>query len=142
MERKIQNGDGKAMKLTKEQLVDLLSTATYGCDWLECKVLRSEAYIDERFDKEYLENRCREDKWADRLLNGGHIICFDYYDEDDNGDPKRYTICLEDIEEKLEKATKDEEVVRDYANWISGDYDYYDCNNLMQYVIFGEVVYG
>lgn len=130
------------MKLTKEQLVDLLCTATYSSDWLEIKTLKSERHLDEIYDEEYLENRCLEEKWADRLLNGGHIFCFDYYDEDDSGKTMRYTIRLEDIEDKLEKATKDEEVVREYANWISGDYDYYDCNNLMQYVIFGEVVYG
>lgn len=130
------------MKLTREQLVDLLCTATYSSCWLAIKTLKSERHLDEIYDEEYLENRCLEEKWADRLLNGGHIVCFDYYDEDDDSNPVKYTLSLSDIEDKLEKATKDEEVVREYANWIIGDYDYYDCNNLMQYVIFGEVVYG
>jgi hypothetical protein len=130
------------MKLTKEQLVDLLCTATYSSGWLGIKTPISERNLDKIYDEEYLENRCLEERWADRLLNGGHIVCVDYYDEDDNGDPMRYTLCLKDIEDKIEQATKDEEVVREYANWMSGDYDYYDCNNLMQYVIFGEVVYG
>ncbi len=68
----------------------------------------------------------------------------DWYDDkkDDDSKPMRYTISLKDIEDLLEQASKDKEVVREYANWISGDYDYYDCNNLMQYVLFKEVVYG
>ena len=130
------------MKLTKEQLVDLLCTATYSSDWLGIKTHISEKRLDDIYDEQYLDSRCLEEKWADRLLNGGHIVCVDYYDDDENGKPMKYTLCLEDIESKLEQATKDENVVREYANWTSGYYDYYDCNNLMQYVIFGEVVYG
>lgn len=124
------------MELTKEQLVDLLCTATYSSDWLDIKTPTNERHLDDIYDEQYLDSRCLEERWADRLLNGGHIVCVDYYDDDENGKPMRYTLCLEDIENKLEQATKDKEVVREYANWISGGYDYYDCNNLMQYIIF------
>lgn len=132
------------MKLTKEQLVDLLCTATYSSDWLECRVLKSEAYLDKKFDKEYLENRCREDKWADRLLSGGKLICIDYADQDDEFNPRRYELVLEDFEIRLDEASKsnDEYIARSYLNWKFKQSDYYDCNNLLQYVMFGDVVYG
>lgn len=132
------------MKLTKEQLVDLLCTATYSSDWLECRVLESESYLDDKFDKEYLENRCREDKWADRLLNGGKLVCIDYEDQDDEFNPRRYELVLEDFEIRLEEACKsdDECIARSYLNWKFEQSDYYDCNNLVQYVMFGDVIYG
>lgn len=130
------------MKLTKEQLVDLLCTATYSSDWLGIKTPISEKHLDDIYDEDYLKTRCLEERWADRLLNGGHIVCVDYYDDDDNGRLMRYTLCIEDIESKLSQAAQDKDIVISYSNWMSGDYDYYDCNNLMQYVIFGEVVYG
>ncbi len=130
------------MKLTKEQLSDLLCTATYGCAWLECFSLSSENHLDEGLDAEYLKNRCREDKWADRLIAGGTLICLDGYDEDEEMNEKEYRLTLKDFEEKLEKAATDKEVCKNFATWWSdGDYDYYDCNNLMQYILFGEIVY-
>lgn len=132
------------MKLTKEQLVDMLCTATYGCDWLECTALKRESYLDEKYDKQYLENRSREEKWADRLLNGGKLVCLDFEDSDDCYNPRRYELVLEDFEIRLEEASKsnDECIARSYLNWKLKQSDYYDCNNLLQYVMFGEVVYG
>lgn len=130
------------MKLTKEQLSDLLCTATYGCAWLECNTLKSEKHLDEGFDSEYLKTRCREDRWADRLLAGGTLICCDYEDCDEDESPKTYKLTIKDFENKLEKAATDKEVCKNFATWWSdGDYDYYDCNNLMQYILFGEIVY-
>lgn len=132
------------MKLNKEQLVDLLCTATFGCDWLECACLKSEKHLDEQFSQEYLDNRCCEEKWADRLLAGGTLVCIDYEDEDENGKPKKYKLTIKDFEERLQEAPfcDDECVVRSFCNWRIENYDYYDCNNLLQYVMFGEVVYG
>lgn len=125
------------MKLNKEDLVDLLCTATYDCEWLICSSLKSEAHLDECFDDEYLENRCREDKWADRLLAGGTILCVDCED-----DGKEYKLTLENFEDGLEKALYDSDIRPCFGRWLSGNYDYYDCNNLLQYIMFGEVVYG
>lgn len=132
------------MKLTKEQLVDLLYTTTYGGSCLECRCLKSEAHLDEQFSKEYLENRCLEDKWADRLLAGGTLVILDYEDEDENGNPKKYKLTLKDFEEKLQEAPFSDKdyIVRSWCNWRIKKSDYYDCNNLLQYVMFGDVIYG
>ena len=127
--------------IDKEFLVDLLSTATYGCDYLEVLTLTAENNIDDKFDAAYLADRCREEKWADRLLGGGHIVVCDYEDTDDNGKATRYTLSLEDFKTGLVKA-RDGEAVRDWADFVEEADDYITCNNLFQVIIFGEVVYG
>jgi hypothetical protein len=127
--------------INKEVLVDLLSTATYGCDYLGVLTLKAEKSIDEKFDSDYLENRCCEELWADRLLGGGHIVVVDYEDEDENGVPAKYKLNLEDFKNGLNKA-RDKEAVRDWADFVEEEDDYYTCNNLLQVIVFGEIVYG
>lgn len=122
-----------------KMLVDLLCTATYGCDWLEIYTLKSERFMDEEVEQSVIDCWCREDKWAHRLLKGGHIICLDYYDDD--AQPARYELTLDDIKRGLEKA-RDGEAVRDWADFVNEEDDYCTCNNLMQVCIFGEVIYG
>ena len=118
-----------------EMLVDLLCTATYGCDWLEIKTLKSERFMDEEVEESVRDGWCREDRWANRLLKGGHIVCIDYEEE------SRYELTLDDIKRGLEKA-RDGEAVRDWADFCEENDDYFTCNNLMQVCIFGEVIYG
>lgn len=127
--------------ITRDQLVDLFTTATYGSSWLGIKTLKNERHLDEQLSPEYLEERCIEEKWADRLLAGGSIVCIDYEDEDEDGKPVRYVLSLDDIKNGLTKAAMGE-AVRDWADWIEEQHDYYTCNNLMQVCIFGEVIYG
>lgn len=121
--------------ITHKNLVDLLCTATYGCDWLEIKTLKSERFMDEEVEESVRDGWCREDRWANRLLKGGHIVCIDYEEE------SRYELTLDDIKRGLEKA-RDGEAVRDYADFMDETEDYFTCNNLMQVCIFGEVIYG
>lgn len=130
-------------EISKETLVDLFSTATCGSNWLEIKTLKAERCLDDKYDEEYLENRCVEDKWADRLLGGGHIVCYDYYaaEDDEDGKPTRYKIDLNTLKERL-KLARDKESVRDWCDFVLENDDYYTCNNLMQVVMFGEIVYG
>lgn len=122
-----------------EMLVDLLCTATYGSNWLDVKTLKSERFMDEEVEESVIDGWCREDKWANRLLKGGHIVCLDYYDDD--AEPARYELTLDDIKQGLEKA-RDGEAVRDWADFVNEKDDYFTCNNLMQVCIFGEVIYG
>ena len=121
--------------ITHENLVDLLCTATYGCDWLEIKTLKSERFMDEDVEESVRDGWCIEDKWAHRLLKGGHIVCLDYEDE------VRYELTLDDIKKGLEKA-RDGEAVRDWADFCDENDDYFTCNNLVQVCMFGEVIYG
>ena len=129
--------------ISKETLVDLFSTATYGSNWLEIKTPKAERCLDDKYDEEYLNNRCYEDKWADRLLNGGHIVCYDWYAAEDNEDskPTRYKIDLNTLKERL-KLARDKEAIRDWCDFILENDDYYTCNNLMQVVMFKEIIYG
>lgn len=125
--------------ISKETLVDLFSTATYGSDWLDITTLKSERHLDNGFSKEYLKERCWEERCADRLLNGGNILCVDYNEEDENEGV--YKIDLNTLKKGL-KLARDKEAVRDWVDFINEEDDYYTCNNLMQVVMFGEVVYG
>lgn len=125
----------------KEDLVNLLCVATESSNWLGIKTLKNERHLDERYSPEYLEERCIEEKWADRLLAGGSIVCIDYDDEDEDGKPVRYVLNLDDIKKGLTKAAMGE-AVRDWADFCDENDDYFTCNNLMQVCIFGEVIYG
>ena len=119
-----------------EMLVDLLCTATYGSEWLQIKTLKSERFMDEEVEQSVRDEWCREDKWANRLLKGGHIVCYDYEDDD----VARYELTLDGIKRGLEKA-RDGEAVRDWADFVTEEDDYCTCNNLMQVCMFGEVIY-
>lgn len=126
--------------IDKKFLVNLFSTATYDSDWLTIKTLQNESHLDADFDEEYLECRCLEEKWADRLLAGGSIICIDEF-AIENGDEKtKWLIDLQQIKDGLYKAL--EECPHDLADFLTEEDDYYTCNNLMQVIIFGEVIYG
>lgn len=137
----MENNRADIDNISKETLVDLFSTATYGCDWLCITTLIAEKELDREFSEEYLENRCMEEKWADRLLNGGHIVCKDCYDIDEDDLPKRYIIDLDSLKTSL-KLARDKEAVRDWCDFVLEEDDYFTCNNLMQVVMFNEVIYG
>lgn len=118
-------------ELNKETLVDIFSVATFGSDWLSIR-------RPKKFDnlvKE--ENVCREENWADILLGGGYIAAYAYEDEEE---PTRYKVTF-DMMKKGFEVFKDE-CPQDYADFITGNDDYCTCSNLMQCVLFGEVVYG
>lgn len=121
--------------ISHENLVDLLCTATYGCDWLEIKTLKSERFMDEEVEQSVRDEWSREDKWANRLLKGGHIVCLDY------DDAARYQLTLDDIKKGLEKA-RDGVAPSDWADFCEENDDYFTCNNLLQVCMFGEVIYG
>lgn len=125
--------------ITHENLVDLLCTATYGCDWLAITTLKSERFMDDEVEQSVRDGWCIEDKWAHRLLKGGHIVCYDYVDDDfENG---RHELTLDDIKKGLEKA-RDGVAPRDWADFCDENDDYFTCNNLVQVCMFGEVIYG
>ena len=117
--------------LNKETLVDIFSTVTYGSDWLEiCRPKKFDSLVKEG-------SECREEKWADILLGGGYIVAHEYEDEEE---PIRHKITLDMMKKGLE-VFKDKWPY-DYADFITENEDYCTCSNLMQCVLFGEVVYG
>lgn len=138
--------------ITHEDLVNLLSTATYGSSWLcICKK-------DDVSDLEK-EDDCREDVWAKALLNGHSIEVRDYYAEGstygdlphhvDNDDDECgvYTLTLKDVIKGLEKcASHKEKWVRTCFNDLYEEDGYNldlpEAECLMQVIVFGEEIYG
>lgn len=136
--------------ISRDELVTLFSDSTYGSNWLTFN--SKEVYgailptnmknIKEEHEKEH-STYCREDKWADILLNGGTLVAVDFYDKDEDGEYGRcYPITLANILNGLTKAQK--ECPYNFANVakFDGSADYFDANNVMQCIIFGEVIYG
>lgn len=149
-------------ELTKEDLVDLFSTAFYGSNYLS-------ADYDEAI--EYDEEDCHEEILAGILLHGGAIKVTDsyadgchygnlryQYNEDNDA---IYYVTLEDIKKGLERAANGTfnlrpDVSADFADsnkrFARRSFDAYDYNErewdlttadcLMQIILFDEVVYG
>ena len=141
----------KVSEITHEELVDILSTASYDCSWMcisaEEKwgaIIPYEKIAQLKLAKEHRgETYCPEDKWADILLNGGTIVAFDFYDKDDEGDEgKPYLITLETFLGGLESAYAECPDSMTEVEKFDGSADYYDANNVVQCIMFGEVVYG
>ena len=139
--------------LEHDELVNLFSTATYGSQWLTIKKKKSDYYGTELED----EDDCREDIWAKILLSGKPVFAYDYYAEDEedffgslphvfkNGG-MRYTLTLDDIKNGLQKCLDGNDgylkrCALDLATEASS-FDLEEAEALMQFILFGEVVYG
>lgn len=139
-----------------EDLVDLFSTALYGSYMLGCD-------YDAKLYKEYCEvneNDCLEDKLAKILLSGHEVLVGDLYaeDEDDvNGTLNHewdkengimwYEVRLEDIKKGIQKMLDHDEsyynkCAMDLVNADEGNLDLPEAENIMQMIVFGDVIYG
>lgn len=136
-------------ELSHEELVDILSTALYGCDYL---VADYDLDIWRRVPESKKEGHCFEDHLADMLLNGHCITVTDIYAEGqiygkrkhripvlvkENTDV-RYYLFLED----LLWACSSERGYELLTEILSGEGDYFTANNLLQIALFGEEIYG
>lgn len=145
-------------ELSHEDLVNLLSTATYGSSWLTVSVPKPtrDFFISESDD-------CREDVWARALLEGFPIYLTDHQAEGctygDRGSVNEdssavYRITLKDVIAGLQSAldgdfAADDEVevelaarrvlrLRDEAF----DFDASDAEILAQIIMFGSIIYA
>lgn len=140
-------------EITKDDLVNLFSTATYGSNYFEVDYKKSDYRGTE------LESRCDcyEDIWAKVLLAGKPVYVLDYYSEEDaygnlphEWDEKRgamkYTVTLEDIKNGIQKAIDnggwDAECAFDLINEDSYNLDLTEAENLLQIITFGKTIYG
>lgn len=124
-------------ELNKEHLVDIFEVASYGSDWL------SFTYKDNDVNNSLIrqESEDMSSVIADIVLGGGTIVAVDWSDYDDNDKPgKEYNIDFKSMKDGFQKFI--EEQPQDYADLVNGREDYYTCNNFMQCVMFGEVIYG
>lgn len=148
--------------ITHEDLVSLLSTATYGSSWLSVWYGKN-YYIDHFYD----DKDCVEDRWVKMLLNGQTITLLDNYAEneedchggnchaywDEEDELMCYTISLEDVKKGLENIINGRvHCDEDETAWLrqcllnlisnNGDLDLGQAENIMQVIMFNEVIYG
>lgn len=124
--------------LTKEFLSDWLSTATYGSFWCDCSVHKDTS--DEIYDEARNSNNCREDKWADVLLNGGSLNICDIEECEEGNEEGEHKMALADIEKALPLFILN--YPTQWAAIMDETYDLYDADALLQFVVFGDVIYG
>lgn len=143
-------------EISHDDLVDLISTAfTYSTflvanyDSIEYKQLPN---ADEN-------NDCLEDKMAKLLLAGKSVEFCDRYAEDSSDSHGKlphkydsdygtmdYTVTLEDIKKGLQKALNkggySAECAMNLINADDGNLDQPQAEELVQYIMFGESIYG
>ena len=149
-------------ELTNDDLVNLLSTATCGSNWLSVKRPKG-SYKGTKLED---ENDCLEDTWAKVLLAGKSVYVYDFYAEDEDehygelpctykDNAMRYEVTLADIMVGLQKCldgtfkvNDDHEVfymktcVANFADVDGVMFDLNDAENIMQVIVFNELIYG
>ena len=131
----------KIKSLTHEELSDILSTAFY--DNPNMSVGPGEGC------KPSIDHHCYEDNLAQILLDGGHIEVTDLEADTDEvyGDlehcisPDEYVFYKVTLKDILEKASTPE-CFRMIQDILSGEGDMITAWNLMQTIVFGEIIYG
>lgn len=143
------------MDVNHDDLVDLFSTALYGSYVFGCVYDSVEYHALPNAD----DNDCYEDVLAKLLLAGKSIEIIDKQSEDeddhygnlnhkwDNDDEVMvYIVTLKDIIDGLQRALDcdDEWILMCVHNFATqnGNFDLYQAEALLQYIIFGEVIYG
>lgn len=144
-------------ELSHEDLVDILSIALYGCDYLRTDYDRK---VWESIPEENKSGDCFEDHLADMLLNGKTIEITDIESDGElykvrgvpckvvkemnNYNPNEtygvsvYTLNLKAILRACSSPRGYELVTK----VLSGEGDYFTANNLLQITLFGEEIYG
>ena len=137
--------------LEHEELVDILSTALYGCNYLSVD-LDDEFY--NKIPEEKRQGHCVEDEAADILLNGGELKITDYEADGelylnklhpqkkgpylDKAGRGVYFLTLQDFL----WACSTERGYKLVNEVLDGTGDYFTANNLLQIAMFGEEIYG
>ena len=125
-----------------ENLVNLLSVATYGNEWPVIKAYKSDA------EKGLFEGcECYEDKWAKALMQGKGVVVYDLYDEDVECEigaefPKtaKHHLTIEGVKKGLELMR--DQYPRHYADLMEENDDLITGDVWLQLAVFGEIIYG
>jgi len=144
----------KIKDLDQENLVDLISTATYGNNNFGIE-------YPKEYYKEHLkdEEDCWEDKIAKCLLAGQSIVVSDLQSESEDDvcgelphvwnksrETVDYTVNLKDIIKGLENAleSKDEYKRNTASRFVfnTDDFDMEDADILFQIIVYGDYIYG
>jgi hypothetical protein len=148
----------KITQITHEDLVNLFSTALSGSYYLSAEY-NKEFYNKLPIGK--INGDCFEDKLADTVLNGGEIYffdneadgeCYSSFGEVMDDDTVMYTLKMDNISKGLENAfnesydTDSGKYVRECSNDLIEDdginLDLNSADALMQYIMFGTLIYG
>ena len=117
---------------THEFLMDILCTARYGSFWFTCSVHIDTT--DETYNAAKEKWNCREDIWADCLLNGGYLNICDLEEDEE------HKVGLGDIVKGFEIVMLNYPQM--YANIREENYDLYDADAVIQCAVFGDLIYG
>lgn len=142
-------------KIEHDDIVNLLSTALYGSDYLYA------AYETKNYNKIIKkgdeEDVSFEDRLATMLLNGYAIDIYDGYAEGvlygslskkwvEENEDGGYELTLSALKTRLEKcANSEDEYIRKCFDDLyqgSGDFDLCEADTLLQTILFDEVIYG
>ena len=124
--------------LTHEFLCDWLSTATYGSFWCDCSTHKDTT--DEVYENAKKNNDCREDVWADVLLHGGSLNVVDVEDFDNGENDAEHKVTLNDIEKAIPLFMLN--YPKQWSAIMDETMDLFDADALLQFVVFGDVIYG
>lgn len=128
------------MKTRQDSIARIIEVGTYGSEWLYIRISKKEtpANVFEQAKKQF---ECSNEIKAHVLLNGGTLNFHDGYEEDDDeeGKPHITKITLKEWQAGIDKFCKESK--RSLANLIAEVEDYYDANNAMQVIMFGEEIY-
>jgi len=136
-------------ELDHSDLVELFSTAFYNSRIFGGNYNNEDLRIKD-------ENDCFEDNLAYVLLDGKSIQVRDFYAEeesdyygdlphewDDDDEFMSYTVNIKDIENGIAKALDEQKnFAWNFVKYDYGNFDAEDAENLMQYILFGELIYG
>ena len=122
-----------------ENLVNLLSVATYGNYWPVIK-----AYKSDKDKGLFNDCECREDKWAKALMYGKGVAVYDNYEMDselNEGElPTKYHLTMDNVQKGLELMR--DEYPRHYADLMEEEDDAITGDVWLQLAVFGELIYG
>jgi hypothetical protein len=122
-----------------ENLVNLLSVATYGNEWPVIK-----AYKSDNEKGLFNDCECREDKWAKGLMQGKGVAVYDLYSCEgelyENEEPEKYHITIENVKKGLELMR--DQYPRHYADLMEENDDLITGDVWLQLAVFGELIYG
>ena len=137
----------KVTEISRAELSDLISCATYGNDYMGINIKRSDWKTLVAAKPELQSVKYIEDKCAHLLLNNGCIYVIDMDAEEEVYGTLPHTIDAETGEVTYQ--VKLEDVLNGLSNkevqWAITDWDNMDLTSayaIMQAIAFGKVVYG
>lgn len=142
--------------IKQEDLVNLLSTASYGSEIFD---IDYDVIVYKKLSCKDEDRDCSEDKCAKCLLEGKKIFVYDNLAEDERDSygnlphvwneeelTMDYTITLNDVIEGIQNCFSSggygAECVCNLINYEDGAFDIGHAEYIMQHIVFGEVIYG